>query len=109
MATGPADELRKNHIISWRKIREFLKTHPEDPSAEAAFRGWYKKAERTRFRLFGDVKNSFGGADQVGDLIVFDIGGNKYRLIAEIVYPRRKIYLRDVLLHREYDKGKWKE
>ncbi len=109
MATGPADDFRKNHIISWRKIREFLQDHPEDPSAVGAFGAWYDRAEETEFRHFGDVKNSFPGADQVGHLVVFNIGGNKYRLIAEIQYHRRKIYLRDVFTHREYNKGKWKE
>ena len=108
MATGPPD-FRKNHIISWRKIREFLQAHPEDFSAEAAFKAWYKKAEKTHFRHFGDVKNSFGGIDLVGRLIVFDIGGNKYRLIARFDHNDQVILVKYVLTHREYDSGKWKE
>ena len=42
-------------------------------------------------------------------LTVFDIGGNKYRLIASIHYNRRKVYVRAVLTHAEYDRGRWRE
>jgi mRNA interferase HigB len=42
------------------------------------------------------------------DLTVFDIGGNKYRLIAAIHDNRRKVYVRAILIHAEYDRGKWK-
>ena len=51
----------------------------------------------------------FPNADQVGKLTVFNIGGNKARLIAAIHYNRRKIYIRAVLTHQEYDQNKWKE
>jgi mRNA interferase HigB len=45
----------------------------------------------------------------VGEFVVFNIGGNKYRLIAAVHFNRRKVYVRHVLTHAEYDKGKWKE
>jgi mRNA interferase HigB len=48
-------------------------------------------------------------ADQVGKLTVFNIGGNKVRLIAAIHYNRKKVYIRAVLTHSEYNEGKWKE
>jgi len=51
----------------------------------------------------------FPSADQVGHLTVFNIGGNKARLVAAIHYNRHKIYIRAVLTHDEYDRGKWKE
>jgi mRNA interferase HigB len=51
----------------------------------------------------------FPHADQVDRLTVFNIGGNKYRLITYIVYEKKRIYIRDILTHKEYDKGKWKE
>ncbi len=51
----------------------------------------------------------FPHADQVGGLTVFNIGGNKARLVAAIHYNRRKVYIRAVLTHAEYDAGKWKE
>jgi mRNA interferase HigB len=51
----------------------------------------------------------FPHADQVGKLTVFNIGGNKYRLIAAILFNRGKVYVRHLLTHAEYDQGKWKE
>jgi len=51
----------------------------------------------------------FPAADQVGKLTVFNIGGNKVRLIAAIHYNRKKIYIRAILSHAEYDKSKWKK
>ena len=48
-------------------------------------------------------------ADKVGQWIVFNIGGNKYRLIAVIHFNRGKVYIRHILTHQEYDKGGWKQ
>ena len=51
---------------------------------------------------------AFSAIDKVGELTVFDIGGNKYRLIAHIRFEKQIIYIKAVLTHREYDKGRWK-
>jgi mRNA interferase HigB len=56
-----------------------------------------------------ELREIFPSADRVGKLTVFNIGGNKVRLIAAIHYNRQKIYIRAVLAHSEYDKGNWKE
>ena len=61
------------------------------------------------FSNFAELRAVFPTADQVGKLTVFNIGGNKVRLITAIHYNRRKIYLRAVLTHAEYDEGRWKE
>ena len=45
----------------------------------------------------------------IGKFTVFDIGGNKYRLITAIHYNRKKVYIRHVLTHTEYNREKWKE
>lgn len=58
--------------------------------------------------LFAHLRETFPHADQAGKFTVFDIGGNKVRLIAAVQYNRRKIYIRYVLTHEEYDRGKWK-
>ncbi|MEH2048916.1 type II toxin-antitoxin system HigB family toxin [Nostoc sp.] len=65
---------------------------------------------------FVELREMFPSADQVGKLTVFNIGGNKVRLIAAIHYNRQKVYIRAVLTHSEYDvriasrrEGKWKE
>jgi mRNA interferase HigB len=51
----------------------------------------------------------FASADNVEGLTVFDIGGNKFRLITSIHYNRPKVYIRAVLTHAEYDRGNWKK
>ena len=100
---------RKNRIISWRAIREFLAAHPEDPSAADAFGKWYDLVRNNRFANFNEVRRTFPSADLVGDLVVFNIRGNRYRLIARFIYEKGRVYVRHVLTHAEYDRGNWKE
>ena len=56
-----------------------------------------------------DVETLFKSADKVSNLTVFNIGGNKARLIAAIHYNTQKIYIRHVLTHKEYDQGSWRK
>jgi mRNA interferase HigB len=63
---------------------------------------------KKRFHDFNELREVFASADYVGGLTVFNIGGNKYRLIASIHYNRHKVYIRDVLTHAAYDRGDWK-
>jgi mRNA interferase HigB len=61
------------------------------------------------FNNFSELRKTFSSADQVGNCTVFNIGGNKFRLIATIHYNRQIIYIRQVLTHAEYDLNKWQE
>ena len=79
------------------------------PHAEGPLRSWYKTTRRAGWKNFEEVKAVYGAADRVGPFTIFDIGGNKWRVIAAIHYNRRRIYIRHVLTHAEYDKDKWKE
>jgi len=65
--------------------------------------------KHTDFASFSELKKTFSGVDHVGRFIIFDIGGNKVRLIAYVVYGKKRIYIRHILTHKEYDKGKWRE
>jgi len=65
--------------------------------------------QREDFCHFNDLRATFPSADYVDGLTVFNIGGNKYRLIASIHYNRKKVYIRAVLTHQEYDRGEWKQ
>ena len=94
------------HIISRKRIIEFSKIHPE---AEVSLDRWYRIVKKTDFESFSDIRQTFPGADQVGRLTVFNIGGNNYKLIVYIVYPNKRIYIRQILSHEEYNKSKWKE
>ncbi|CCQ56975.1 MAG: type II toxin-antitoxin system HigB family toxin [Crocosphaera sp.] len=94
------------HIISRKKLNEFAEKYPESRSA---LKEWYKRIKSGQFKSIAELRTIFPSADKVGKLTVFNIGGNKIRLIAAIHYNRQKIYIREVLTHTEYDKNKWKE
>ena len=93
------------HIISRKALRQFWEQHPESQSPLSR---WYKVASKTDFGSFNELRNTFPSADRVGEFIVFNIGGNNYRLIASIHFNRGKVYIRHILTHSEYDRGAWK-
>jgi len=70
---------------------------------------WFKTATAARWGCIQDVRQSYPDADQVGQVLVFNIRGNRYRLIATVFYPARTIYLKALLTHREYDREEWKK
>jgi mRNA interferase HigB len=94
------------HVITRKRLNEFAGQYPETKTALAH---WYRLAKHNNFSNFAGLKSIFPSADQVGRLTVFNIGGNRVRLIAAIHYNRNRIYIRAVLTHAEYDEGKWKE
>jgi mRNA interferase HigB len=94
------------HVITRKRLNEFAEKHPD---AKSALVRWYALMRTTRFSNFVHLRELFPQADQVGRFTVFNIGGNKVRLIAAVHYNRNKIYIRHVLTHQEYDTGKWKE
>ena len=94
------------HVISRKRLNEFVKIHPESRSSLAR---WYGLMKHGRFANFAELREAFPSADQVGKLTVFNISGNKVRLIAAIHYNRRKVYIRSVLTHAEYNEQGWKE
>jgi mRNA interferase HigB len=94
------------HIITRKRLNDFVATHPD---AHPALERWYRLAKGQNFSSFEDLRSTFSTADKVGKLTVFNIGGNKARLVAAIHYNRRKIYIRAVLTHSEYDRDTWKE
>ena len=93
------------HVISRKALSNFWNKHTDSQSSLSR---WFKIVQRTDFKSFADLRSTFPSADLVGDLVVFNIGGNKYRLIASIHFNRSRIYIRHILTHREYDKGDWK-
>jgi mRNA interferase HigB len=94
------------HIISRKALRTFWQRHADSKTALAR---WYKLVATTDFRTFDELRITFPSADKVGDLIVFNIGGNKYRLITSVHFNRGKVYIRHVLTHAEYNRGDWKK
>jgi mRNA interferase HigB len=94
------------HIITRKRLNEFAEKYP---TATSGLTRWYRALKWNKPANFAELRRLFPNADQVGGLTVFNIGGNKTRLIAAIHYNRRKVYIRAVLTHAEYDAGKWKE
>ncbi|MCG8337632.1 MAG: type II toxin-antitoxin system HigB family toxin [Proteobacteria bacterium] len=92
-------------IISKRKLREFWLKHPQ---AEIPLNNWFKTISKCNFKSLVDLKAAFPSADLVGKLIIFNVSGNKFRLITAIHFNTNTVYVRDVLTHAEYDKEGWK-
>jgi len=93
------------HVITRKRLLDFATKHPNTSSALDA---WYRIVKKSRITRFSDLRKIFPGADRAGNLTVFNIGGNKVRLIAAVHYNTQCLYVRYVLTHKEYDKDKWK-
>jgi mRNA interferase HigB len=93
-------------IITRKRLLEFAKKHPD---CDTALESWYRIVKHTKFQSFAELKQAFPTADKVGKLTVFNIGGNKARLIAAIHYNTSMVYVRHILTHKEYDRGTWKD
>ncbi len=94
------------HVISRKALRLFWKRHPDSKTPLAR---WFQIVRRTNFKSFDELRTTSPSADKVGNLIAFNIAGNKYRLIASIHFNRRKLYIRHVHTHADYDRGDWKQ
>ncbi|HJS54665.1 MAG TPA: type II toxin-antitoxin system HigB family toxin [Chitinophagaceae bacterium] len=89
-------------VIAKKAINEFIEANPRSskPLLE-----WYLKTKESDWKDFANIKKVFGSADSVGNgLYVFNIGGNKYRLIARIIFGARTVFIRFIGTHKEYDK-----
>ncbi len=87
-------------LISNKALREFASLHPP---ADAALQGWRRVVEQSVFRNFAELKQAFNAVDKVGNSFVFNIAGNRYRLIAAIHFNTQVLYVRRVMTHAEYD------
>jgi mRNA interferase HigB len=94
------------HVISRKKLREAAVRNEE---LEGPLDAWFRIAKKASWKSVSDVRRTFANADVVGKSTVFNIKGNQYRLIAEINYTFGRIYIRHILTHSEYDRGRWKQ
>lgn len=97
-------------VISKARLRRFWqKTGHQD--AEGSLRAWYThvNSKTVSWHSWAHVKASFATASIVGTCVVFNIGGNKYRLVTRIMYASQKVFVLKVLAHDEYDRNRWKE
>jgi mRNA interferase HigB len=94
------------HVLSKKALLDSWSEHSD---AERPLRRWFKTVAAAEWQSFADLRMTYANADQVDRFTVFNIGGNKYRLISVIHYDRGKVFVRHVLTHKEYDLGKWKD
>jgi len=93
------------HIITRKRLLEFAEEHE---NTSTVLDTWYRIVKNSEISNFSELRKIFPSADKVDNLTVFNIGGNKIRLIAAIHYNTQCLYIRHVLTHKEYDKEKWK-
>ncbi|NLK48927.1 MAG: type II toxin-antitoxin system HigB family toxin [Bacteroidales bacterium] len=89
-------------IVTFAAIKKFCIKHPD---AEIPLRDWYSKTKNAEWTSFGDIRNTFNSTDYVGnDRFVFNIKGNRYRVVAIVIFASKKVYIRFIGSHAEYDK-----
>jgi mRNA interferase HigB len=94
------------HVISYRRLREFSGQHAD---CSEALDNWFKVVNKASWPNLIAVQAIFPKAEAVGNFTIFNIKGNKYRLIVSIDYERQLMYIKYVLTHAEYDKERWKD
>ncbi|HYN61534.1 MAG TPA: type II toxin-antitoxin system HigB family toxin [Rubrivivax sp.] len=92
-------------LISNKALREFAALYADAAQPLQDFR---RKVEKGSFANFAELRAVFPAVDKVGERFVFNIGGNKYRLVAWIHFDTRRLFVKAVLTHGDYDKGNWK-
>ena len=91
-------------IVSHKKLQEFYE-RPGREDSKVALERWYQIAESADWRAFADVRMDFGSVDSIGNQhYVFNIRGNKYRLVVVIKFIVGYVFIRFVGTHGEYDK-----
>jgi mRNA interferase HigB len=97
-------------VISKARLKQFWGT-PGRMDSEGRLRAWYTHVNNKTiaWQTWGDVRASFASVSIVGDCVVFNNGGNKYRLISRIRYATHKVFVLKVMTHGEYDENKWKD
>jgi mRNA interferase HigB len=97
-------------VISKARLKKFWQT-PGHQAAEGPLRAWYThvNSKTVAWHAWGDLKADFGSASLIGNCVVFNVGGNKYRLVTRPLYASQKVCILKVMTHAEYDKKKWQE
>jgi mRNA interferase HigB len=99
------------NVISRKKLREFYEAKTGRQQHAQAFEDWFKLARKASWQTFQDAKALLGQTDVASDTrskrtaTIFDIGGNKYRIVTLTDYTRQTVLITHVMDHKEYDKG----
>ena len=88
-------------VISNKRLVDFAALHPE---SAVALQVWRKCIESNPVGHFAALKSLFRSVDRVGRFCVFDICGNRFRLVAAVHFDRQLLFVRHVFTHAEYDR-----
>jgi len=94
------------HIISQAQIR---RAQAKWPDSSDELESWLRVTRKIHFENAADLKAVFSSVDKVGKYFVFNIGGYRLRLIAAIHFNTGKLFIRNILTHKEYGKDRWKK
>jgi mRNA interferase HigB len=92
------------NVISKPGLLKMSNKHPETVRILAL---WYKTVKKAAWRGLNEVRKDYPSADQVGNVLIFNVLGGNYRLIVRVTYPGQRIYIKALLTHREYDRKEW--
>ncbi len=94
-------------VVTKRKLVGFWQ---QNQTAEKPLRAWYRNVniKHLSWQDFSDIKATYATASKAGECVVFNVGGNKFRVIAKINYRTHLLFVRAVLTHADYDLGHWK-
>jgi len=97
-------------VITKARLRQFWEG-PGHEDAEGPLQAWHTHVSKKAVarQSWAELKAHFGKASLVGNCVVFNIGGNKYRLVTRVLYRSQKVFVLKVMTHKEYDENKWKE
>ncbi len=97
-------------VVSRARLKRFWEA-PGREDAEGPLRAWYTRVNNrtVAWQSWGDVKADYSAASLVGNCSVFNIHGNRYRLVVRILYATQKVYVLKVMTHREYDRNTWQQ
>jgi mRNA interferase HigB len=88
-------------ILSYKPIQDFIATSRE---AKPSLNEWFEKCETSQWVTYHQMKRTFNSVDAIGnDRYIFNVGGNKYRVIAMIHFRVRTMYIKWVGTHKEYE------
>ena len=93
-------------IIKRGALVQFWERHPD---AKASLESRYGVVRRANWRTPAEMKMVYPNADLVGRRTIFNIAGNKYRLIARVNYQSQRVFVLYIRTHADYDRGDWKQ
>jgi len=95
------------NVVSAKGLRDLAADKSREVQKDV--QAWYRIARAATWRSFEDVRRSVKDADMVKGLLVFNICGNRYRLIVSPVFVTQRLYVKGLLTHKEYERGGWRK